>query len=186
MMAKAAHIAKFISWSSQDLLALDVPLNRAFRRLLHLPSTHPNAILYMRTPDVGLGLPRLSDQVNLRKWSIACRLQEREGIPGLAVKGLLSRASAVSGGYFLRQHQRNFIGPFTATPVCGSSLGALGPDASLRLSPTLGQISHPLLRPLTLGLVALMTTNFSALSVVKTSALGLISQHAPRVRRVAG
>ena len=38
-MANAAYTAQFISWSSQDLLALDVPLNRAFRRLLQLPPT---------------------------------------------------------------------------------------------------------------------------------------------------
>ena len=35
-MAKAAYTAQFTPWSSQDLTALDVPLNRAFRRLLHL------------------------------------------------------------------------------------------------------------------------------------------------------
>ena len=36
-MAKAA----FISWSSKDLQALDVPLNRAFRRLQQLPQRTP-------------------------------------------------------------------------------------------------------------------------------------------------
>ena len=151
-MAKAAYTAQFIPWTPQDLLALDVPLNRAFRRLLHLPPSHPNALLYMRTTDGGLGLQRLSDQVNLRKWSMACRLQERGGLPGHAVKGLLARASLVSGGSFLHPHQGDFIGPFSATPVWGSSLGALGPDTSLRLSPTLGPTLHPLLRPITLGL----------------------------------
>ena len=151
-MAKAAYTAQFIPWSPQDLQALDVPLNRAFRRLLQLPSTHPNALLYMRTTEGGLGLPRLSDEVNLRKWSMACRLHERGGLPGAATQGLLTRASEVSGGSFLLQHQGDFIGPFSITPVWGSSLGALGPDTALRLSPTLGPVSHPLLRPLTLGL----------------------------------
>ena len=50
-MAKAAYTAQFIPWSSQDLQALDVPLNRVFRRLLQLPPTHPNALLYMRTSE---------------------------------------------------------------------------------------------------------------------------------------
>ena len=151
-MAKAAYTAQFTPWSPEDLLALDVPLNRAFRRLLLLPPSHPNALLYIRAIDGGLGLQRLSDQINLRKWSIACRLQERGGLPGQAVQGLLARASLVSGGTFLHRNQGDFIGPFTHTPVWGSSLGALGPDTSLCLSPTLGPPSHPLLRPLTLCL----------------------------------
>ena len=83
-MAKAAYTAQFLPWSSQDLQALDVPLNRAFRRLLQLPPTHPNALLYMRTTEGGLGLPRLSDQINRRKWSMAGRLTERGGLPGSA------------------------------------------------------------------------------------------------------
>ena len=82
---------------------------------------------------------------------MACRLHERGGLPGAAIQGLLARASANSGGSFLHQQQGDFIGPFSITPVWGSSLGALGPDTALRLSPTLGPVSHPLLRPFTLG-----------------------------------
>ena len=124
--------------------------------MLNLPPTDPKALLYVGSSDGGLGLPRLSDQVNLRKWSIAaCRLQERGGLLGLAVKGLLSRTAAVSGGRFVLRNQRDFIGHFTPTPVWGSSLGALGPNTLLSLSQILGQISHPLLRPLTLGLFRL-------------------------------
>ena len=65
-MAKAAYTAQFLPWSTEDLLALDVPLNRTFRRLLLLPPSHPNALLYIGSKDGGLGLPRLSDQINLR------------------------------------------------------------------------------------------------------------------------
>ena len=56
-MAKAAYTAQFVPWSPRTLAALDVPLNRAFRRLLQLPSAHPNALLYMSTKTGGLGLP---------------------------------------------------------------------------------------------------------------------------------
>ena len=86
---------------------------------------------------------------------MACRLQERGGLPSAAIQGLLARASGNSGGAFLHQQQGDFIGPFSTTPVWGSSLGALGPDTALRLSPTLGPVSHPLLRPLTLGFARL-------------------------------
>ena len=100
-MAKAAYTAQFTPWSPQDLTAMDVPLNLAFRRLLQLPPTHSNALLYMGTSDGGLGLPRLSDQINLRKWSMLNRLHQRGGLPALATHGLLTRASEVSGGQFL-------------------------------------------------------------------------------------
>ena len=147
-MAKAAYTSQFLPWSTEDLLALDVPLNRTFRRLLRLPPTHPNALLYIGSADGGLGLPRLSDQINLRKWSILCRLQERGGLPALAIGGLLTRAALVSGGQFLVPAQGDFIGPNSSTPVWGSSLGALGPDTTISLSPTHGSVSHPLLRPI--------------------------------------
>ena len=82
---------------------------------------------------------------------MACRLLERGGLPGTAIQGLLARASTVSGGTFLHQPTGDFIGPFSLTPVWGSSLGAFGSDTTLRLAPTRGPVPHPLLRPLTLG-----------------------------------
>ena len=109
-MAKAAYTSQFFPWSTDDLLALDVPLKWTFRRRLHLPPMHPNALLYIGTADGGLGLPRLSDQINLRKWSILCRLQERGGLSALAIGGLLTRAASVSDGHFLLPHQGDFIG----------------------------------------------------------------------------
>ena len=100
-MAKAAYTAQFIPWVPHELLALDVPLNQSFRRLLQLPPSHPNALLYLGAPEGGLGLPRLSDRINLRKWSMIGRLRELGGLSSLAIGGFLSRASEVSGGQFL-------------------------------------------------------------------------------------
>ena len=125
----------FIPWTPHDLEALDVPLNRSFRRLLQLPPSHPNAILHLGAPEGGLGLPRLSDQINLRKWSMIGRLQERGDLSASAIGSLVARAAEVSGGQLLQPGQCDFIGPYATTPVWGSSLGALGPDTSLRLSP---------------------------------------------------
>ena len=109
-MAKAAYTAQFVPWTPQELVALDVPLNRAFRRLLQLPSSNPNALLYMSAKNGGLGLPRLSDQVNATKWAMSNRLQQRGGLPALAVNGLLTRASELSGGQFLLPTLGDFIG----------------------------------------------------------------------------
>ena len=64
----------------------------------------------------------------------------------------MARAVEVSGDQLLQPGQCDFIGPYSTTPVWGSSLGALGPDTSLRLSPILGPPPHPLLLPLTPGL----------------------------------
>ena len=154
-MANAAYTAQFISWSSQDLLALDVPLNRAFRRLLQLPPMHPNAPLYMRTSDGGLRLPRLSDQDNLSEMVYCLQITGTRG----SSRPRGSRTALPSlGGFWWSippPTQEDFIGPYTATPVWGSSLGALGPDTSLRLSTTLEPVPHPLLPPLTHGLVRL-------------------------------
>ena len=58
-LAKAAYTAQFVPWSHENLQAFVVPLNRAFRRLLQLPPSHPKALLYMSLTDGGLGLPRL-------------------------------------------------------------------------------------------------------------------------------
>ena len=83
---------------------------------------------------------------------MAGRLQERGGLPALAIGGLLNRASLVSGGHFLHPDQGNFIGPHPHSPVWRSSLGALGPDTSLRLSPTCGPITQPLHQSMSLAL----------------------------------
>ena len=83
---------------------------------------------------------------------MAGRLQERGGLPAFALGGLLSRASMVSGGHFLLLDQWDFIGPHPHSPVWGSSLGALGPDTSLRLAPTCGPVTHPLHQPISLSL----------------------------------
>ena len=79
-------------------------------------------LLYMGSYDGGLGLPRLSDQVNFRKWSMTSRLQQRGGLPALAVSGLLTRASEVSGDQFLGPPLEDFIGPYSSISVWWSSL----------------------------------------------------------------
>ena len=120
-----------------------------------------------------MGFLRLSDQVNLWKWAILCRLQECGGLPALAIGGLLTRAAAVSGGQFLSPHQGDFIGPLTPSPIWNSSLGApYSPDTTdTTLSPTLWTGSHPLLRPI-VPPPASTIRFFFALSAVLTSVPG--------------
>ena len=114
-----------------------MPHNRTFRRLLLLPPTHPNVSRYIGSSDGGLGLPRLSNQSNLRnrKWSILCRLQKRGGLPAFAIGELLSLAAAVSDGQFLSPHQ----GAILAHPPSHQS----GAAASARWARTQRSTSPP-------------------------------------------
>ena len=54
------------------------------------------------------------------------RLQEWGSLPALAIGGLLTRASAVSGGQFLLEGQGDFIGP---SPLLRSGAAAWEPSA---------------------------------------------------------
>ena len=62
-------------------------------------ATFPTRLLYLPASSGGLGLPRLSTYVNLRKWSMAQRAltNERPTHTAQAVAGLLDRAARLSG-----------------------------------------------------------------------------------------
>ena len=62
-------------------------------------ATFPTRLLYLPASSGGLGLPRLSTYVNMRKWSMAQRAltQERPTPTAQAVAGMLDRAARLSG-----------------------------------------------------------------------------------------
>ena len=59
----------------------------------HVPDSPP----VLSTTHGGLGLPRLSTYVNMRKWSMAQRALSQDTKTTKAVAGLLDRAARVSG-----------------------------------------------------------------------------------------
>ena len=81
--------------------------------------TFPTRLLYLPTSQGGLGLPRLSTYVNLRKWSMAQRAMTLETTTGRAVHGLLDRAARASGSTGTSAS----IGFTALFPTWGGSLG---------------------------------------------------------------
>ena len=118
-LTRASYTAQFTDWSADDLTELDTALNRLFRRASNNMPTFPTRLLYLPASHGGMGLPRLSTYVNLRKWSMAQRAMTHDNNTAHAVHGLLDRAARASG----------CTGPsasiaFTAlSPTWGGSLG---------------------------------------------------------------
>ena len=93
---KIAYAGKFNPWSISKLRQLDIPFNRLYKHHLRSMKSHPNATLYT-SPDVGgIGLRRLSDQINLDKWAMLTRglYSDRETV--VATNSLLLRSLRIS------------------------------------------------------------------------------------------
>ena len=108
-LTRASYTAQFTAWPTGELTELYTALNRLFRRASGNMPTFPTRLLYLPHAQGGLGLPRLSTYVNLRKWSMAQR----------ALSGLLERAARVSGS----PGTLASIGFTALTPTWGGSLG---------------------------------------------------------------
>ena len=118
-LTRASYTAQFTPWSAGDLTELDTALNRLFRRASHNMPTFPTRLLYLPASQGGLGLPRLSTYVNLRKWSMAQRALTQDSNTGRAVHGLLDRAARASGSTGATAS----IGFTALFPTWGGSLG---------------------------------------------------------------
>ena len=73
-MAKLAYPLRFSSWPLSHYRKLDHELSLLFRRSTRNQPTFPTALLYLPTSHGGMGLKRLSDLVQLDKWSSLHRL----------------------------------------------------------------------------------------------------------------
>ena len=118
-LTRASYTAQFTPWSAGDLTDMDTALNRLFRRASHNMPTFPTRLLYLPASLGGLGLPRLSTYVNLRKWSMAQRALAHDTNTGRAVHGLLDRAARASGSTGAAAS----IGFTALFPTWGGSLG---------------------------------------------------------------
>ena len=89
---KISFPGKFSPWSLQELRTLDTPLNGLYKaHLKFLPST-PNAALYMSKEVGGLGITRLSDQINIDKWAMMVRGLYSDQFTSTATLGILNRS----------------------------------------------------------------------------------------------
>ena len=123
-LTRASYTAQFTAWSAAALPGLDTKFNQLYRRLSGNMPTFPTRLLYLPTSSGGMGLPRLSTYVNMRKWSMAQRAltHERPTNTAHAVAGLLDRAARLSGCPTDTGGPAS-IGYTSSTPSWGASLG---------------------------------------------------------------
>ena len=89
---KVSFAGKYGPWPNSALQQLDVPITPLMKHHLRfLPSTH-SAAIYME-PDVGgVGIPRLSDQINIDKWTMLLRGLHSDSNTARAAQSLLQRS----------------------------------------------------------------------------------------------
>jgi len=121
--ARASYAGQFSPWTSDDLRALETPLNSMYRFLLYMMPTCATHLLYMPTVYGGAGLPSLSDNITRRKWNIIHRALRMGSPAARAMGGLLDRA-ALAGGYPTRPTAYARIDPALGRPSWGSLLGS--------------------------------------------------------------
>ena len=64
---------------------------RLYRKFLCLPAKSPTALLYLPQSMAGIGLPRVSDLAQIRKWEWFQRCSAVRGDPGSSVEDFLNR-----------------------------------------------------------------------------------------------
>ena len=150
-------------------------LNRLFRRASHNMPTFPTRLLYLPASMGGLGLPRLSTYVNLRKWSMAQRALDNNSNTGRAVHGLLDRAARASGSTGTSRS----IGYTALFPTWGGSLGHHG-SSTHPIVPQKGM--YPSVLDVPLSLLLDSRSQRRALASLQDRGLatwGDLTQHAP-------
>jgi len=85
------YTAQVSNWSLEQYRSLDVPFTQTYRKLLALPRTSPNTIIYLPTQYCGIGLPRVSDLAQKYKWNNLLRCQALGGENEKCMNQLLDR-----------------------------------------------------------------------------------------------
>ena len=85
------HTAQCTNWSLAQYRKLDVPFTRAYKTILVLPIHCATTLLYLPATSGGVGLPRLSDRVQVMKWRAFHRSTAVGLHPEQAINELLSR-----------------------------------------------------------------------------------------------
>jgi len=89
---KISFPGKFSPWSLQELRSLDTPLHGLYKAHLKFLPSAPNAALYMSKEIGGLGITRLSDQINIDKWAMMVRGLYSDQFTRTATLGILNRS----------------------------------------------------------------------------------------------
>jgi exonuclease III len=89
---KVSFPGKFSPWSLSELRQLDTPLNALYKHHLRFLQSAPNAALHMSRDVGGLGITRLSDQINIDKWAMLVRGLYSDKATITATLGILNRS----------------------------------------------------------------------------------------------
>ena len=79
------------NWTLDQFRQLDLPFSQTYRKILCLPAKAPTALLYLPQSMTGIGLPRVSDLAQIRKWEWFQRCSAVKGAPGASIDEILSR-----------------------------------------------------------------------------------------------
>ena len=101
------------NWTLKLYRQLDKPLTRAYRLLLGLPRGFPDALHYLPHDMGGIGLPRLSDRIQVAKWTTILRCDARGGATRQTVKQLLYRIPVTATDVTTSMTAIHFLPPDT-------------------------------------------------------------------------
>jgi hypothetical protein len=91
IMPEVLYTAQVSNWSLSEYRRLDRPFTATYRKLLSLPRTSPNTIIYLPNKYCGVGLPRVSDLAQRYKWNHLLRCQAIGGSLQTCMNQLLRR-----------------------------------------------------------------------------------------------
>jgi hypothetical protein len=95
---KARYPAKLAGWRLVDYHQIDKLFSVAFRRILQLPRSFPQALLYTPRTHGGIGLPLFSTQAHGDKIAMMHRGLLGDPSTNAAMEGLLERGARASNG----------------------------------------------------------------------------------------
>ena len=91
-MAKLLYSLRLSNWSLAQYQELDHSLSAIFRKATRNQRSFPTALLYLPTNLGGLGLKRLSDLVQMEKWSTIHRMIRCGGTIQTVVQGIVKNS----------------------------------------------------------------------------------------------
>jgi hypothetical protein len=147
IIPRVLYRAARASWSLVQCKKFDSILSGAYRRILNLGPTFPEALIYIPKAMHGLGLNRFSDRVQLHKWNMFHRVSSLGHIHGHAAYSLFHNMSrglalpAPTPNYYLSS-LASWLAPLNIIPSSKDPLLHEGPDRFLLpLTPMLHEFS---------------------------------------------
>ena len=78
IFSQAMYAAKFCDWNLVQCCDLNNPIEAVYRNITKNMASFPTLLLYLATQIGGLDLPRLSDNLQIKKWQMIHRLLQSD------------------------------------------------------------------------------------------------------------